>query len=782
MEQNKIRIPLLAMRGVVVFPNMSLHFDVGRDKSIEALDLAMNGDRKIFLVAQKDIIAEEPEVENLYNVGVIAKVQQVIKTGPQTVRVLVQGETAAKILSITKTEPFFEAEVEEYDFDIANGSENELQALLRLNKALLSEYFIYVPKMPNALLGQILTDENPKTFFENVVHNLLLKYQDKQSLLEQKTQKSRLKLLSKIIKAENSILVIEKDLFEKTKGIMEKNQREYFLREQLKIISNELGEGDYVQEDAVYYAERIGAIKNISEENREKLLKECERLYKIGQNTHEAGVLRGYLEAIVELPWDKSTKDKLDINKAKQVLDKDHYGLKKVKERVLESLSVRQLAPDLKGQILCFVGPPGVGKTSIAKSIAKALGRKYSRISLGGVRDESDIRGHRKTYIGAMSGRIINAYKQAKSNNPLVLLDEIDKMGSDFRGDPSAAMLEVLDSEQNSEFRDHYIEVPFNLSNTIFIMTANTIDTIPAPLKDRMEIIEISSYTREERFNIAKHHLIKKQLKLNGLKPTQFKIADKAIYCLVDNYSKEAGVRKLERDIAKLMRKAAMAIVSGESEKVTVTDNNIQDFLGPKKYKVEEISRQDEIGIVNGLAWTQVGGVVMPVEVVVLEGSGKIELTGSLGDVMKESAKIAVSYVRSVAEKYDIQTDFYKTKDIHIHFPEGATPKDGPSAGIAVTTAVLSALSNIPAYKDIAMTGEVTLKGKVMEIGGLKEKTMGAYSAGVKKVIIPFDNKSDLDELEEVVKKNIEFFTVKDISEVFELALNKKNTKKTKSK
>jgi ATP-dependent Lon protease len=771
-ERNK-KLPLLAMRGIVLFPNMILHFDVGRKKSIDALNQAMDTDRTIFLVTQKDILIDEPEFENLYKVGVVAKIKQLIKANNETVRVLVEGVSRAKISSFSIEQDILMAEVEDFPFEISSNHTQEIQALIRTNKGLLSDYLEFIPKIPKALLGQILTDENPTTFFENIVHNILIKFQDKQALLEQTKEIPRLKLLAKILKSEAEILGLEQEIYDKTKGMMDKGQRDYFLREQLKVISNELGDGDSIQDDAMYYADRIERIKNISVESREKLLKECERLYKIGQNSHEATVIRSYLETCIDLPWDKSTKDKLDIQAVKQKLDKDHYGIDKVKERILESLSVRKLSPDLKGQIICLVGPPGVGKTSIAKSVANAIGRKYVRISLGGVRDESDIRGHRKTYIGAMSGRIINAYIQAKSNNPLVLLDEIDKMGSDFRGDPSSAMLEVLDSEQNVAFRDHYIEVPFDLSNTFFLTTANTLDTIPAPLLDRMEIIELSGYTREERFNIAKRHLIKKQLKKHGLKASTLSISDDAIYSLVDNYSKETGVRKLERDIAKIMRKTAMKVVNNQEKKIVVNAKNIEEFMGAKKYKSDKISRQDEVGVVNGLAWTRIGGVIMPVEVAVLEGEGKIELTGSLGDVMKESAKIAISYVRRISSQYGIEPNFHKTKDIHIHFPEGAVPKDGPSAGVAITTAIVSALANIPAKSDFAMTGEVTLRGKVMEIGGLKEKAMGAYTAGIKNVIIPEDNASDISEFDDIIKQNIKFIPVKDVSEVLELALLK---------
>ena len=562
---------------------------------------------------------------------------------------------------------------------------------------------------------------------------------------------------------------------------MNNAQKEYYLREQMKIISSMLGEDENYQDEIEEYADKIQEL-DFAPEIEEKLMREVDRLTKMSASSQEAFVVRNYLDTVLELPWRTSTKDKTDVKKARALLDKEHYGLEKVKDRIIENIAVRALQPELKGQILCLVGPPGIGKTSIGKSIAKALGRKYARVSLGGIRDESDIRGHRKTYVGAMPGRIINAIKTSGSNNPLILLDEIDKMANDMRGDPSSAMLEVLDSEQNSTFRDHFIEVPFDLSNVLFVTTANTTQTIDGPLLDRMEVIELTSYTREEKFHIAKEHLVPKQLKANGLRSSMLKIADSAIYMIIDSYTREAGVRTLERFIASLCRKAAKEIVSDEVKKVSITAKNLEKYLGAKKYLDDDLAKKDEVGIVNGLAWTSVGGVIMPLEVSVFDGKGTVETTGSLGDVMKESAKIAVSYVRSVADKYGISKDFYKEKDIHIHAPEGATPKDGPSAGVTMTTALVSALSGMAVRHDIAMTGEITLHGKVLPIGGLREKTMAAYKAGMKTVIIPKANRSDLEEVDNAVKENVNFIFAENLEQVLEAALVKNNTPAPKSK
>lgn len=770
----EITIPALAMRGLVVFPNVVMHFDVSREKSETALKSAMNDNKLIFLTAQKDDLIEEPTVKDLYRVGVVAEIRQILKGADNITRVLVEGKYRAKLVSILQSEPYLVASVKAYpEINGVNTDEIEIEAVVRAIKQAFYQYSVVVPRMPKELVSSVMNEKNPFKLFETLVFNIPLVVEDKEMLLEESHIISRLAMLLAMISREVEVLDIERSIQERVREQFDSSQREYYLREQMKAIASQLGEDTEYQEEIDEYTEAILQL-DLSEETREKLLKESDRLTKMPPSSQEAFVIRNYLDNVLELPWNTLTKDKNDINKVKAVLDKDHYGLEKVKERILENIAVRELNPDIKGQIICLVGPPGVGKTSIGKSVAKALGKKYQRISLGGVRDESDIRGHRKTYIGAMPGRIINAMKLAGSKNPLILLDEIDKMTHDMRGDPSSALLEVLDSEQNNSFRDHYIEVPFDLSKVLFVTTANTTQTIDPPLLDRMDVIELSSYTREEKFHIAKEHLVPKQLKANGLKSAMLKFTDGALYTMIDNYTKEAGVRTLERRIAELCRKAAKIIVSGEKKSVRISEKNITEFLGVKKYLDDEYSRKSEIGIVNGLAWTSVGGVLMPLEASVFDGKGTIETTGSLGDVMKESAKIAVSYVRSIADKYGISGEFYKEKDIHIHAPEGATPKDGPSAGVTMTTALVSALANIPVRHDVAMTGEITLHGKVLPIGGLREKTMAAYKAGMKTVIIPAGNKGDLEEVDNVVKNNISFVYAEKLSDVLDAALEKR--------
>ena len=632
--------------------------------------------------------------------------------------------------------------------------------------------------MPEELYAQILGSKTPVQLFESLAFNIPLAFTDRQSLLEAPSVLDKLILMITILSRETNVLSLERRIHSQVHSQIEESQREYYIREQIKALQNELGENEDGSDvnEIDEYTHRIDSLI-LSEEVRDKLMGEVRKLSKMGMMSQEGVVLRNYLDTVLALPWNAVTKDRTDVKKAKQILDKDHYGMAKVKDRILENLAVRALTPDVKGQILCLVGPPGVGKTSVAKSVARALNRNFVRVSLGGVKDESDIRGHRKTYVGAMPGRIMNAMKLAGSKNPVVLLDEIDKMSNDFRGDPSSAMLEVLDSEQNNAFRDHYIEVPFDLSDVLFITTANTLDTVQAPLLDRMEVIELSSYTREEKFHIAKEHLIKKQEVKNGLKASQIRICNDAIYKLIDSYTREAGVRNLERQIGSLCRKAAKEIVEDGVKKVTFKADNLEKYLGHEKYLPDVVSDKDAVGSVNGLAWTSVGGVVMPLEVLVLDGKGRIELTGSLGDVMKESAKIAVSYCRSVADKYGIDKDFYEKKDLHIHAPEGAVPKDGPSAGVTMITGIISALGNIKVRSDVAMTGEITLSGKVLPIGGLREKTMAAYKAGVKTIIVPFANKGDLDDVDDTVKLCCEFVFAKTIQDVLDVALipNSKN-------
>ena len=771
LEASQVRMPAIGLRGLVMFPKMVLNFDVGRKKSLLALNEVIKRDQKVFLVAQKDLITDDPGVDMLFKVGVVAEVKQILRSAGDTVRVLVEGIYRAKAVEFYCDGPYFEALVEPMPLKKPRIEKTVLcSALMRTVKSQVQDYSALVPRMPRELLINIISCDDPVELAEMVAGNLNFSIEDKQRILEQSNPTKRLELLNEVLENEISILSVENEIFDRVKDRMDQNQREYFLREQMKIISEELGESDNVQEEAEDYRGKIEAL-GLDEESRDKLLKEADRLSKMPGNSQEAAVIRGYLDACLELPWNTRTVDKIDIAKAQKQLDRDHYGLKKVKQRILELLAVRKLAPDIKGQIICLVGPPGVGKTSVAKSIATAMGRKYARISLVGVRDEADIRGHRKTYIGAMPGRIINAIKLAGTKNPLLLLDELDKMGNDFRGDPSSAMLEVLDPEQNVAFRDHFIELPFDLSEVLFIATANNADEIPAPLRDRMELIYLSSYTREEKFHIIKGFLVPKQIKRHGLTARSFKLSDDAVYSILDFYTREAGVREAERTVASLCRKAAKKIVSGEEKCVKINAANIGDYLGAKKYRPDFIEKEDCVGLVNGLAWTSVGGEMLQIELAVMPGTGKIELTGSLGDVMKESAHICVSLVRTLSSKYGIDSDFYKNRDIHIHAPEGAVPKDGPSAGVTMCTALVSALTGIPVDRTVAMTGEISLRGRVLPIGGLKEKSMAAYRAGVSTVVIPRDNAPDLEDVDDEVRAGIRFIPVDSIDEVLRIAL-----------
>lgn len=769
MINNTLTLPAISLRGLVIFPSMVLHFDVGRERSVAALKAAAAGDGKIFLVAQKDAGDTDPTSDNIFSVGVVAEIRQLLSTPDGSTRVLVEGLYRAKTVRSVPCSDYLKYEVKSMPSRGAAMSQSTETAAKRALKEVFDLYASMSPKMPRDLYESIMSEENCSRLFDKVVFNIVLSVEDKQRLLETNGALQRIRLLIAMLHDEIEVIQAEIEIGEQVREQVDKNQREYYLREQMKAISRQLGDGESPAEEFDEYVDKIKAL-GLPEESEEKLIGEAEKLAKMSSSSQEAAVLRTYLDTVLSIPFNVKTKDKNDINAAAKQLDKDHYGLEKVKERILETLAVRALAPDVKGQIICLYGPPGVGKTSIGKSIAKALGRKYARISLGGVRDEAEIRGHRKTYVGAMPGRIIEALKQAKSINPVILLDEIDKMSNDYKGDPSSAMLEVLDAEQNVAFVDHYIEIPVDLSDVLFITTANSLDTIPAPLLDRMEVIELSSYTREEKFNIAKKHLVPKQLKKHGESAKTLKISDSALYDIIDCYTREAGVRKLERKIADVCRKAAKKLVSGE-KKVAVNESNLKDFLGVKKYQPEHLAAHDEVGLVNGLAWTSVGGTMLPLEVLVLDGTGKTEFTGSLGDVMKESAKIAVSLTRSLADKYGIDKEFYKNKDIHVNAPEGAVPKDGPSAGVTLTTALVSALSGTPVRRDVAMTGEITLRGKVLPIGGLKEKTMAAYRAGITTVCIPKDNVPDIEEIDEKVKENIKFVPAEDISTVLETAL-----------
>lgn len=762
----------IAMRGMVAFPKMVLHFDVSRDKSCKAVEHAVKEGQKLFLVTQHEAYVDNPKASDLYKVGVVAEIKQVLKMPDHIMKVLVEGVYRANLVRLIDDGSVLKAEVKRTStYSRTKYDEVEAQALVRSVKDVFERYSSFFPKMPKELFVSVMSQDNPVKLFETVAFNCALNYRDKQTLLEESNIINKLSVLFACLTSETEILELENLINEQTKNSIDKGQREYYLREQMRVIQEQLGEDD--GDEAFNYMNDIMALK-IDDKSREKLLKEADRLAKLPAASQEAFVIKNYLDTVLDLPWGLCSKAKLSLEKAESILEKEHYGLKKVKERILEFLAVHMLNPEIKGQIICLSGPPGIGKTSIAKSVAKAMGRKYARVSLGGVRDEADIRGHRKTYVGAMPGRIITAISQAETSNPLILFDEIDKLCSDIKGDPSSAMLEVLDSEQNNAFRDHYIEVPFDLSKAVFLTTANDVSRIPAPLLDRMEIIELPSYTAEEKYHITKEHLIPKQLKEHGLKASQLKITDEAINDIIQFYTKEAGVRNLERKIASICRKSAKKIAAGEVKRISVKAKDLKDMLGIRRYTEELSLKENKTGIVNGLAWTSVGGVIMPLEVLVLKGTGKVEITGSLGDVMKESARIAVSYVRSIAEKYGINPEFYKENDLHIHAPEGAVPKDGPSAGVTMTTALVSALSGLEVRADVAMTGEITLHGKVLPIGGLREKTMAAYKAGISTVIIPEANRADLEEVDEAVKESLNFVFAENLSDVLETALIKK--------
>ncbi|HHV31103.1 MAG: endopeptidase La [Ruminococcaceae bacterium] len=775
-KKETTQIPVLALRGLVIFPGMLLQFDVGRKKSILALSKAMDADQKILLVAQKDLGENEPNGNQIYHTGVVASIKQVIRHTEDGVRLFAEGLYRAKIQSIVSESPFLLAETVKLESKPYRSS-HKTEALVRYTQELFEEYIQNYSRIPPDIVLGVVQKKDCGELADFITANVMLDFEKKQLILEELHPVKRLEKLVDILKEEIEVLSIESQISEKAKQQISENQREYYLREQMKAISDELGDDDSPQDEADELRERVLKMK-LPELQQEKLLKECDRLAKMPYGSHEASVVVSYIESCLELPWNTSSKEHIDLEKAQKVLDHDHYGLKKVKERIIEVLAVKKLAPDIKGQIICLVGPPGVGKTSIAQSIAKAIGRKYVRVSLGGVRDESDIMGHRRTYIGSMPGRIISALKQAGTNNPLILLDEIDKLGNDFRGDPASALLEVLDPEQNSGFYDHYIDMPFDLSKVMFITTANDASAIPEPLYDRMDVITLGSYTHEEKYQIAHRHLVPKQMKKHGINSRMMRITPEALHELIDGYTREAGVRNLERQIATICRKVAKKIVEQSEKRVTVTPDNLEELLGPKRFKKDELQKKDMVGLVNGLAWTSVGGELLPIEVAVMDGSGKIELTGSLGDVMKESARTAISCIRTRASELGINHDFYTKFDIHIHAPEGAVPKDGPSAGTAMATAITSALTNIPIKHDIAMTGEITLLGRVLPIGGLKEKTMAAYRSGIKKVIIPADNVSDLAEIDTVVKDAVEFLPVEKIDQVLEAALVKMPEKK----
>ena len=763
------QLPILALRGLVVFPDQTIHFDIGRSKSKKALEAAMKADQTLFLAPQKDIVQDDPDQRGLYSIGTVAKVKQVLKTQGDNLRVLVSGVCRARIARLDQTEPYLMGQIEAVpEAETIESPRNH--ALCREANLLYGIYSELVEHPSQTTQLRMMASNNVGFLADSIGQNSGIDYPDKAKLLCQMNPVKRLELAMRLLHKEIEMLRLDADIQSKTHANIDRNQKDYYLREQMRVIREELGEGDEQSEFEEYNA-KIKAL-HLEEKAEEKLLKDVSRLKKQPFGSSEAAVLRNYLDTVLELPWNVTTKEKVDVSAVQKMLDKDHYGLEKVKERILETIAVRQMAPQMPPQIICLVGPPGVGKTSIAYSIAKSLNRKMARIALGGVHDEADIRGHRKTYVGAMPGRVMAAMTQAGSCNPLLLLDEIDKLGKDHRGDPSAALLEVLDAEQNKTYRDHYLEIPFDLSDVMFITTANTLDTVPRPLLDRMEVIELGSYTDEEKLMIAKNHLIPKQLTKHGLKKAQVRFSDEAIREMIYGYTRESGVRNLERTIAKACRKAAVIYAQDpETKRLTLTGSNLHEYLGVRKFLPDLLSAQNEVGLVTGLAWTSVGGDTLDVEVNVMDGSGKLELTGNLGDVMKESAHAAYSYIRANANKLGIAADFYKTKDIHVHFPEGAVPKDGPSAGITVCTAMVSALTGKAVRRDVAMTGEISLRGRVMAIGGLKEKTMAALRRGIHTVVIPADNRRDLEEIDQTVRKALNFVVASHIDTVLETAL-----------
>lgn len=776
-EPNTITtMPVLALRGLTIFPNMLLHFDVGRGTSIKALDEAMAEGLPIFLVAQRDLTVEEPGEKDLYTIGTVSTVKQILRLPGENVRVMVEGSSRGKLVSLSKTTPFLQGEVEVLSVPEHTRNTPRTEALIRSTYELFERYAELSPRMTGDVLISVLSSEDPGYIADYIAQNIAMRASDKQAILEELHPVRRLSKLAHALGREVSILELEQEVQSKVREQLADNQRDYVLREQLKVLRQELGEGENGDSEQDEYRARIEKA-GLPEEAAKKAEKELARLSKQPFGSAEATVIRNYLDVLLDLPWNKRTKERTDVAAARKILDADHYGLQKVKERILEFLAVRQLAPGLKGQVICLVGPPGVGKTSIAMSVARATGRKLTRISLGGVHDEAEIRGHRKTYVGAMPGRIIDGIRRAGSHNPLLLLDEIDKLASDIHGDPASALLEVLDGEQNSTFRDNFLEVPFDLSEVFFITTANTTDTIPRPLLDRMEVIELTSYTDEEKLQITKEHLLAKERKRHGLKKSQLKLTDDAIRALITGYTRESGVRVLERRVAALCRKAAMKIISEDVKQVSLTASDLEEFLGPRRYHPDHRETGKLVGVVNGLAWTQVGGEMLQVEVNVVPGSGKVELTGNLGDVMKESARAALSYIRSRTQRLGIEEDFYKTKDIHVHFLEGAVPKDGPSAGITITTAMVSALTGAPVRQDIAMTGEVTLRGRVLAIGGLREKTMAALRNGMKTVLIPADNVGDLEEIDQTVRAALHFVPVEHVDQVLSVVLEMEGTR-----
>ena len=773
MDTMIMKMPAVALRGMVILPGMVAHFDVSRAKSIKAVEEAMMDEQKIFLVAQKDVEQENPDIEDLFKIGIIAEVKQVIKLQNNIVRILVEGKERAELSAFLENPDYLLAEIIRFDEEVDDGLPEEAkEAMLRSIQETFGKYVVVNPKMGKELQRQLSEITDLEKLMNQLANSLPVHFEEKQKILDAVSMTERYEVLMALLLKEIEIIAIKNDFQAKVKAHVDKNQKEYLLREQMKVNREELGE-DNTESDADHFMDALGKIK-ADKEVKEKIKKEIDRFKNISSSSSESAVARGYIETLLELPWNKTSRDNKDLKNAEQILNADHYGLEKVKERMLEFLAVRNLTSKGESPIICLVGPPGTGKTSIARSVAKALDKKYVRISLGGVRDEAEIRGHRRTYVGAMPGRIVNGLRSAGVKNPLMLLDEIDKMSSDYKGDTASALLEVLDAEQNKKFRDHYVEIPIDLSEVLFIATANSVQDIPRPLLDRMELIEVTSYTENEKLHIAKEHLLTKQMERNGIRPEQLAITDKAMAKIISGYTREAGVRNLERKLGEICRKAARPLYEGEKEKIKVTEQNLEKFLGKEKYSFDKKNDTDEVGIVRGLAWTSVGGDTLEIEVNIMPGKGEFQLTGQLGDVMKESAQAGISYIRSVSEEYHIPKKFFQENDIHIHIPEGAVPKDGPSAGITMATAMLSAITKTPVRADVAMTGEITLRGRVLPIGGLKEKTLAAKNAGIKTICVPKKNEKDIDEISPEIKKGLKIVFVEQMKDVLDVAFVKK--------